>query len=506
MKLPIVLFNPKSCRRRNRRFPLSIYALIPLLREAGYEPLVLDGNLSRDPIGEAVEHLRSGRGLLATTVMPGPQVLQAYEAAVAVRKHNPEARIVWGGYFASMHTATCLKGGVVDYVVKGRGEHALLELANQLSSGADGRATPGVCIWNQGELVQNPAPPLPPPEEIPQFDYTGVPVEPYLNPTYLGRRTAGQNISYGCAWACNFCAVTAVYGRRYKALTPETAAKTLHLLADRWGVDSAEFYDNDFFINVPRTVELAEQMPRNWRWWAYGRCDEMMSLTHAQWSKLRQSGMSMVYMGAESGSISVLKRMHKDLALEETLEAARRFRSYGVVPEFSFVLGNPVDPETDVRESIEFIRKLQAVNPACEIIIYKYTPMPVSGELFQGATERGFRYPDTLEEWLTERWQSFSLMRDPRTPWLPPELARRIDEFDLTLQAYHPSPGVMHVSPWVRTVLKGLASWRYHTGYYRHPYELKAALKLARYAPLSSEGFPRERPSKSKSTNAGAMA
>ncbi len=489
--LPVVLFNPSSCRPRNRRFPLSIYALAAPLRAAGYDPLLVDGNLSEDPVGEITRHLSQGPGLLATTVMPGPQLVQAYAAAEAMRARNPATRIAWGGYFPSMHATTCLRSKKIDFVVKGRGEMAVVALAQEIGRGGDGRSAEGMTFLSGDELVTVPAPKQPHPDEVAQFDYSGVPIAPYLSRTCFGQHTAVHTTTYGCAWACNFCAVTAVYGRKYKGLSPELAVKPLHMLAEKWGADSVEFFDMDFFINTARTLEIAERMPRGWRWWAWGRADEMLKLDHAAWRTLTASGMSMIYMGAESGSATVLKRMHKDLALEEVEEAARRFASYGVKPEFSFVLGNPIDTETEVRETIEFIRRLRRINPESEIQIYKYTPMPIEGEMFAGALGKGFRYPETLKEWLTPKWQAFSTMTKPQTPWLTDDLSRQIDNFDYTLQAYHPSPGMLNVGRWTRMGLKTLAAWRYRLGVYDHPYEIKAALRLARYLPPSREGFAR---------------
>ena len=55
---------------------------------------------------------------------------------------------------------------------------------------------------------------------------------------------------------------------------------------------------------------------------------------------------------------------------------AERIRQFGIIPEFSFVIGNPRDPERDTRETLEFIRKIKRINPDSEIIIYHYTPVP----------------------------------------------------------------------------------------------------------------------------------
>ena len=57
-------------------------------------------------------------------------------------------------------------------------------------------------------------------------------------------------------------------------------------------------------------------------------------------------------------------------------------KRYGVVPEYSFVLGAPPDPLGDIAQTFEFIREIKQVNPATEIVLYTYTPVPMDGTLY----------------------------------------------------------------------------------------------------------------------------
>ena len=85
---------------------------------------------------------------------------------------------------------------------------------------------------------------------------------------------------------------------------------------------------------------------------------------------------------------------------EQTLELAARMKAYGIVPEFSFVVGNPPDPAADLAQTLSFIRRVKQVNPATEIILYVYSPVPTAGAFYDAAQSQGFRFPDTLDEWV----------------------------------------------------------------------------------------------------------
>jgi hypothetical protein len=116
--------------------------------------------------------------------------------------------------------------------------------------------------------------------------------------------------------------------------------------------------------------------------------------------------------------------MDKKLGSGEILECARRCKQHGIVPEFSFIFGNPIDPRRDVFETIDFLHRLKRVSPECEVLIFIYTPVPQPGYLFEDATRLGFRFPRTLEEWAEPAWVRFMSMKDPQTPWLPAGPAR----------------------------------------------------------------------------------
>src|SRR2546427_9651151 len=128
---------------------------------------------------------------------------------------------------------------------------------------------------------------------------------------------------------------------------------------------------------------------------------------------MRDSGLRMVFMGAESGSDETLIRMNKggSASTEKTLAMAEKAHSYGIVPEFSFVLGNPPDPESDVHSTLAFIRKVKKVNPHTEIIMYVYTPVPPAARPPSRATAETFSFPDPRTERV--QWQLKAMCRTP---------------------------------------------------------------------------------------------
>ena len=470
----ILFYNPKATRSRNRRLPLSVLAIAAVV-EGKEEYAIVDGNLDPHPTESLVKLIEERPvELLAVTVMPGPQTVGAVASCREIRTLFPQLPIVWGGYFASNYTSAALNAKYVDYAVRGQGEQTFLDLLQAVRGDRALKDIPGLSFKNPDGMPQhNPERPMRVLDDFPPYPYHRLPVERYLLPTFLGRRTAVHQASIGCPYRCNFCGVVTFSGSRQKMESPARTEATLRHLVETYGVDAVQFYDNNFFLREDHTQELAERLrPLNLRWWCEGRADIMMRYSDNTFEALRRAGCTMIFFGAESGSNAILKEMNKDLRAEDTLALASRIRRFGIIPEFSIIFGNPKDPEGDTQECIGFIRQLKRLNPRAEIIVEHYTPVPQRARMY-GEVEDQIQFPTTPDEWATERWQRFATQKDPQTPWLRLPTKRRIDNFELVVSSRWPTVQDIRLPHWGRLALKALSSWRYRLGIYGAPLELK---------------------------------
>jgi hypothetical protein len=243
-------------------------------------------------------------------------------------------------------------------------------------------------------------------------------------------------------------------------------------LATQYGADSVQFYDMNFFLREDQARELAERLaPVGLRWWCEARVDVMSRYSDETLASLRRGGCTMVFFGAESGSDWALKEMKKGITTEQTLQVASRMHKFGIIPEFSFVVGNPSDPERDTRETLQFVRKIKHLDPKAEIIIYHYTPVPQRGSMY-GEIDGQITFPTTPEEWASKRWMDFTLRIDPNTPWLKRKTKNLIDNFETVVSSRWPTVQDIRAPRWSRTLLKSLSAWRYSSQIYGYPKEL----------------------------------
>ncbi|NIR48596.1 B12-binding domain-containing radical SAM protein [candidate division KSB1 bacterium] len=490
----IILYNPPSTVQKKRVLPMSLLAVGAVL-EGEHDYVIIDGNVEPNAIDRIGYFVREKAArVLAVTVMPGPQLRNAVSECKTLKKLHPHLIIVWGGYFPTQHWDVCLKADYVDYVIRGHGELVFKKLLDEFKNGFEPSILRGLAYRNATAHTpaSNPLPAIPHPDELPDFPYHRVDMSNYVRPTFMGERTMPHHSSYGCPFFCNFCAVVNLVNGKWLAQSAERTANTTEILVKNWQVNAVEFYDNNFFTKQSRVAEFADRIEHlGIHWWGEARIDTLLKYSENTWDLMARSGLKMVFLGAESGSDETLQRMDKggSATVEKTLDIAGKMRQYGIIPEFSFVLGNPPEPEKDTETTIDFIKRVKKVNPQSEIIMYLYSPVPLSGELYENAKANGFEFPETLEEWVSDEWQEFSQRRSLTLPWIKDPLTRKVRNFERVLNAYYPTSTDMRLTSARRALLRTLSAWRYHTRFYKMPLELQVLQRFLAYQRPETSGF-----------------
>lgn len=484
----ILLINPAITSRRRARFPLSIMALAGSLGSR-FESELIDGNIDRDAVSTAVKAVTTKTFCaVGLTVMGGPQVQTAIDISRAIRRVRPELPIVWGGYFPTLYPEVALAADYVDFVVRGQGEATFAELAEQLVEAAtDFSAIRGLGWREEGAVIQNPDRAFAPRTSPAPIPYDQLPdARSYLVETFLGRRTAAHQAALGCRFRCTFCGVAAMFKGAVALPPAERLDQEIAFLKRNLGADSIQFYDHNFFDREEDMVPLLEVLARHeMPWWCYARADALVNLSPSTWRLVRKSKLRMTYIGAESPNDALLKSIRKGTRSNQTLEVAELCRRHGVIPELSFMVAPPVDPEGETERTFDFIREVKRVNPMAEIIVYIYTPLPETSvpnyqrlnlEPLTDLQGNPVSFPTTPDEWTEQRWVDYSCHGD--APWLTEKLRKRIRDFVTVLNCRYPTVQDTQSPRWAKAALRGMASWRYALRRYDRPWELAASHRL----------------------------
>jgi radical SAM superfamily enzyme YgiQ (UPF0313 family) len=486
----VLLINPRITSRRRARFPLSLLTLAASLSDK-YASTLIDGNIETDTIAAALHALDGApHDAVGVSVMGGPQVRTAIAVSQAIRARFPALPIIWGGYFPTLYPDAAINAGYVDYLVRGQGETTLRALLDALRGG-DARALPNIdgLTWRyEGVPRHNPARRVDAPADTAlPYALLGDPRR-YLPQTFMGRRTAAYQASIGCRFRCTFCGVAALFRGRTALPPARRLEDDLIQLRDGIGADSIQYYDHNFFDREADMLPLLEVMARHpLPWWCYARADALLNLSPTAWALVRKSGLRMAYIGAESPSDQMLRSIRKGTRSDQTLAVAELCRRNGVIPELSFMVAPPQDPEGETERTFEFIRQVKRINPHAEIIVYIHTPLPAQSmppserarvTPLQDADGRPVIFPQTPEEWTAPHWVAYSCHGD--APWLTERLRRRIKDFSTVLSCRYPTLQDTRSPAWAKATLRAAAAWRYRRARYDRPWELNLSRRVLR--------------------------
>src|SRR5665213_46646 len=256
----VLLFNPRSATSKYR-IPNSILNIAASI-EGICDWVIVDGNRESDPYEKIASYLSGGSvRYIGFTVMPGPQLKQAIPFSKRIKKDFPHTTMIWGGYFPSNQHQVVMQSGYVDYIINGPGDHAFPRLISILENNGSPDEVNNLIYRNGKQIIKTKKEDLIEQETLPRLPYDKLdefyPLEKYLGKTYLGNRTLAYHSSTGCPFTCSFCAVVPIYQARWKAKAAASVYRDVKYIREKWGADSIEFHDNNFFVSEKRTLEFS---------------------------------------------------------------------------------------------------------------------------------------------------------------------------------------------------------------------------------------------------------
>ena len=458
MRLKVVLYNPRAVFFT---MPLALLAIGSELDPERYEVIIVDGRLESDPEAAVLAQLRDAV-CFGVTVLTGAPISDALQISRAVKRAHPQLPVVWGGWHPSMFARECLAEPSVDVIVRGQGEASFAEIVARLTRGESLSGCAGCTLrLPDGAIEENPARALLPVEMFRAHDYRLIPVERYFE--LKGKRQLDFISSQGCNFRCAFCSDPFVYERKWVGLDPTRMALRLKELWERYRFDDVNFQDETFFTRRSRIQAFVEQLLRYelpFTWAGTMRADQGVRLPQELWTSAARSGLRRLLVGVESGSDEMLRRIRKDIRIEQVFETAASMVRHRIAGHFPFIVGFPQESDDSVRATLACAKKLRALSAEFRTPIFYFKPYPGS-EIVIEEVKRGYRLPSSLEE-----WSRFDYVAGEPGPWVSRDRFRLIERFKFFSELADTPTGR------AAALLRPLAAYRCRRDEYRLPVEM----------------------------------
>lgn len=437
--------------------PLGLLSLAASLREAGYEPRIVDGALNRNYMDLIRDEL-PGSLCFGVSLLTGPMIRDAIRASLMVRELRPDLPVIYGGWHPSLLSGETLREPFVDVVVRHQGEITLVEILRRLEAGQPLDLVAGCWFKRNGCVQANPDRPAVPLGAQPSPAWDLIDFDAYERAS--GARKLPYATSTGCPYACNYCTDMVFYNRKFNPYEVHQVVQELGDLVRRYRLTEVALVDSNFLVDVRRATAIAHGLIQRGvkvRWTFQASTDLLCRMRDEEVQLLAASGVVHIGFGTESGSPEVLRMMNKQHQhIPDIRDAARKCARAGIRVTFNLIFGYPGEEDCHRRETLRVMSEIGAHFDNVAFSPNMFTPYP-GIPIWPQLRERGLPEPDSLEEWADVD------LGVTRLPWLSGSGFRRLErsiEYFLLDAALN--KGKRRASSRLRRSLFDAARWPIH--------------------------------------------
>ena len=373
---------------------VGLLSIATYLDSQGLKVDIIDGARERDYIekikSQAADCQYAGLSVMTT------QIANALAISKLIKEINPNCQVVWGGSHPTFFIDQTIAHPLVDIVCSGEGEITFFELA----SGQELPRIKGIIYKKNGQIIKNPLRELHDPAQTKLFNWDLVAPEILKKLELIPSLT-----SRGCPHRCTFC-INAIVKNRWRGRTVEQVLEDLRIIKskDYFSGKALRFWDENFFVDINRAKNIVAGLIERGLilpWETTVRADYIKEgmIDENFMADLRKSGCYLLSFGAESGSPIILRKIKKDIAPDQIVNSARLCLKYGIIPQYSFMIGLPGETKEDMMLTLKVIDRLVKLSPKVQILgPQAFRPYPGS-ELYQECLASGWQAPKSLDEW-----------------------------------------------------------------------------------------------------------
>lgn len=270
-------------------------------------------------------------------------------------RERTDVPIVFGGMHPTFVPEEVLRNGDLDFVIRGEGEHALLDLVSALGQGNSPFGIENLCSRTNGDIVKNPLRPL-----VRNLDELPFPDKDlYVDQDQCFREGYLLITGRGCPYNCSFCSNGALRSqypgqRHVRRRSVDNVMAELLMAKERYGIRQVAIHDNDFCYQESWLEEFSGKYKDriNVPFYCLARPG---SINDRVAKYLKSSGCIEVEIGVETLNEDIKERvLNRRESEEEVVRAIRTLKRHGLKCITDSLIGIPEQTEKDLTDLARF--------------------------------------------------------------------------------------------------------------------------------------------------------
>lgn len=397
--------DPKELQIMKPYVPLGILYISSFLEDHGFENTIFDSTFSSfDTLTKHLIDERPDVLAIYTNLMTKLNVLKIirFVKNTSSLKHT---QIILGGPEVTHHVDSFLNHGA-NYIVIGEGEQTTLELIIALKEKQnDLSKLKGIAFLDNHTVVKTAERPLIKDiNSLPFPNHQKINFTPYLDTwkKHHGFSMMSVSTMRGCPYTCKWCS-RAVYGGTYRRRSPSLVVDELVHLKENYNPDMIWFVDDVFTIHHKWLNEFADEVKKRNAIIPYEIISRADRLNEDVIKTLKASGCYRIWIGAESGSQTIIDAMDRRVDVLKTREMIQLTKKHGIEAGTFIMLGYPGETKQNIQETITHLIES---NPTFYTITIAY---PIKGTPLYTETQSIFNKP---LEWSTSTDRDIDFKRN----------------------------------------------------------------------------------------------
>jgi anaerobic magnesium-protoporphyrin IX monomethyl ester cyclase len=352
-------FDTKQWNNKQPFPPLGTITAAAYLREKGHTVNLFDTNLANDPgqIQTSIDKIKPSYlviyddGFNYLTKMCLTLMRDAAFELIRIGKEN-NCTVIVSSSDSTDHFSEYLENGA-DCILLGEGEESLYKILDYLE-GKNGEldAINGIVYKQNGKFINTGRRGvIDNLDDLPMAAWDLVNMEDYKSIWMENHGYFSLNIATtrGCPYSCNWCAKP-IFGQKYHARSPKSVLDEMEFLINNYGTSYFWICD-DIFGLMPGWIQEFRDMVKtrklNFKYHMQSRVDVMLRDDTIE--AMAESGLDIVWVGAESGSQKILDAMEKDVTVDQIYKARQKLKKSGVRVAFFLQFGYLGETMDDIK-------------------------------------------------------------------------------------------------------------------------------------------------------------
>jgi len=354
----VALVHPRMYLKAYDFFPLGLGYLASALERSSIPYVFHDLHKHWTRTGEFIRRVARGEppGLFAISGMI-TSLAHTAELCRAIKDRFPRSRIVLGGRISVLDPGFLFRHVRTDFVIKGEGEVALVQLVEMLEGKRPPSLVQGLAFRGpSGEILSNGEA-----ERIADVSAYPIPYRSLDIAPYVSRRTVqSPNLpsinmlsARGCPFACAFCNFSKEDNHRMRPYDLDVLSEAWDGLIARHGLRHVTFNDDIFTVNPGRTREVCRRLKD--RRLSFSCSTRLDCLDEEMIALLEESGCRYLCLGIESPAPAVAAVIDKRLDLEKGRKNIARLKTSRITVNYGFMIGHLGETEETIRQTRDFV-------------------------------------------------------------------------------------------------------------------------------------------------------